>query len=253
MFNHPDGDCSRGRGTGTSAAATLLHAAALAAALVPLGAVVSEGAAINCVTTAGSGFCSALGSYSPTGPTSNTWKFFTDSNFTDLIYTFEVSGTPTATFDLGVRDVVTTQGALESDEGSPLAAFPEYTCIPTFDAGQCGLFDVSGGAAAEWADGYLVTITWFVNTDPLSQPPDDGRNVILHALDASGGNDFTEVLADIAYDPEPSPTDPGISGRGDSFSRFGAFRQTSVPEPSSLLLLGIGALGAFARRRRARP
>ena len=100
----------------------LIHAAALAAALVPLGSVLAHGATISCFTTAGSGAgCDGTGTYTPTGSgggdiVSNTWKFF---NGSDLIYTFEIKGVPTSTFSLDVSDFVTTQGGLEEAGALP--------------------------------------------------------------------------------------------------------------------------------------
>ena len=84
-------------------------------------------------------------------------------------------------------------------------------------------------------------------TTPESQPPVTANNTILRAPDFSL---FTSELEDIIYDPSPTPTDPGISGKGDGFSRFGAFTDASVPEPSSLILLGMGAAGLMYRARR---
>jgi hypothetical protein len=231
----------------------LIHAAALAAALVPLGSVLAHGATISCFTTAGSGAgCDGTGTYTPTGSggsdiVSNTWKFF---NGSDLIYTFEIKGVPTSTFSLDVSDFVTTQGGLE--EAGALVNFPNATCIPTFDAGVCGVFDVfvESGEATWDQDGYYATITWFSNVDPLSAPPNDGNNHILQAKNASGGTIYTNQLIDTLYDPNPSPTDPALGGRGDSFSQFGAFRTT--PEPSTLLLLGTGIVTAMYRRRKRR-
>jgi hypothetical protein len=227
----------------------LIHAAALAAALVPLGSVIAQADVITCTTTAGSGGgCgSGFGFYSPgSGSVSNTWKFFDGQGA--LIYSFDITGVPTSDFTLDVSDFVTTQlGLLESDA---LVNFPNAICIPTFDAGECGLFDVTvlNGEATWDTNDYYVTITWFANGDPLSQP-DGLNNFILQAKNSGGGTTFTNQLIDTLYQPNPDPNteDPALGGRGDSFSRFGAF---TTPEPSTLLLLGTGVVTALYRRRR---
>jgi hypothetical protein len=223
----------------------LLHAAALAAVLVPLGSVAVETATINCISQ-GSG---CTGSFqSGMGEQSNIWKFFSDSSpGATLFYTLEIRGTPLNDFDLSVEDFVTTQAALLGS--GALANFPSAVCIPTYDGTQCGLFDVRNfdpPGTVDWLDGFLMTITWRTTT-PASAPPDDGKNTILRAPNFLV---FTDALADIEYDPSPSPTDPGISGRGDGFSRFGAFRDETIPEPGSLLLLGAGVAGVIYRARR---
>ena len=129
--------------------------------------------------------------------------------------------------------------------------FPDAVCIPIYDETQCALFWVFQQIAqATWADGYRLAITWFVNANPLSKPPDDGLNTILQAREPMFA--FSNELGAIDYDPNPTPTDPGISGRGDSFSLFGAFRKGTVPEPGSLLLLGSALAGMMYRGRRRR-
>ena len=145
----------------TSAAARLLQAAAIAAVLVPLGAVTTEADTIRCVTSLGGGGCGGVtGGYDGGGGwQSNTWEFYPDDsyNWDELIYTFEIAGEPATTFDLDVADRVTTQAALL--KGGFLAGYPELTCVPTFDAGRCGLFDVTViDPPAEWVDGYYATI-----------------------------------------------------------------------------------------------
>jgi len=240
-------ECSASARTATSSkAARLIHAAALAAVLVPLGSVAVETSTITCTTSAssGGGGCSGTGGYSSSGSgtQSNTWKFFDGSL---LKYTLQISGTPTSNFELEASDFVTTQGFLE-DTGA-LDNFPGAVCIPTFSEGECGLFRVfEASGTAAWLNGYIVTITWFANSDPNSQPPDNGTNRILQAHGTS--TVFGNALRDTDYDPAPTPTDPGISGRGDDFSTFGAF--TNVPEPTSLTLLGIGIAGMLHRARR---
>ncbi|MBA3884589.1 MAG: PEP-CTERM sorting domain-containing protein [Acidobacteria bacterium] len=230
----------------------LLQAAALAAVLVPLGSVTAEAATIICGTSAQEGNCGEeTGSYSPSGALlqSNTWKFYLDpSDLTTLLYWITIEGIPTSTFELDVRDVVVTQTELIDTEA--LSAFPGATCIPTFGPSLCGLFDVTIVDASNeptWLDGYYMQINWFTNQDLASQPPDNGRNRILQAT-GQGKTIFDDALSHPFYDPQPTPDDPAIGGRGDVFSRFGAF--ANVPEPGMLILFAAGAVAGIYRNRR---
>ena len=85
-----------------------------------------------------------MGGYSASGSgiQSNTWKFFDDGT---LKYTLEIFGDPTSNFSLDATDFVTTQNSL--DDSGALANFPNAVCIPTFDAGRCGLFHEQRSAA----------------------------------------------------------------------------------------------------------
>jgi PEP-CTERM motif-containing protein len=223
----------------SSTARRLVQAAALAAVLVPLGSVAIEGSTIYCDSN-GSGGCS--GTFTSTN-TTNTWKF-TDS-IDGLLYTFTLTGQVLNTFSIVVDDFITTQSQITGLLGS----FPNAVCVPTRDPGLCGLFTVSGN------DGFVggiydLSISWFGNADPLSVPQDA---FVLQARN-SGGGVFTNTLFNPFYDPQPVPNDPVVGGRGDAFSTFGVFTDSTVPEPASLLLLGSG-LGAllYKRGRRKSP
>ena len=243
---------SLGRGPYQPRGWKLLPTAALVATLMALGSASVEAATINCVTSENDGGCGGqVGSYIGDGETlqSNTWKFFTDGSFTDLIYTLEISGIPTSIFDLQVLDDAVTQEELELS--GALVTFPTAVCLTTFDENQCGLFRVfADSGTPEWTEiGYLLTITWFSNSNPLSSPPEDGNNTILKSPD-NVNYLFTEELRQILYLQEPVPDDGTISGRGDGFSTFGAFRFTEpVPEPASLILVGTGLGGLLIRSR----
>jgi hypothetical protein len=226
----------------SGAAARLLRASGLAGVLLALGPVPAEPATILCVSQSEA----CAGSYTSNEvPESNIWKFVLGENDSAPLYTIEIVGTPLSDFTLSIADSVTDQSAL--DENGSLANFPGATCVPIYDQFSCALFNVyNTDGEVLWANGYLMTITWFANTNPASQPPDDGRNAILRAPDYET---FTAALDDPAYDPSPTPTDPAMSGRGDGFSTFGVFR--TVPEPFSVALFGVGIGAGLYRRRRA--
>ncbi len=217
----------------------LLQAAALAAVLVPLGTVAVQTSTIQCGTTSGGGGqCTASGYYSPSpGSGSNTWEFYQNSNYTGLLYSFQVSGTPTRAFNLDVSDWVMPYGLTGG------VNFPTLTCVPTYGAfiygSYCGLFDVTvydqtPTAGPLFYGDYNLKITWFTNGNAASDPAPPYRVTILQAKDllADGSPNtsyqFTNQLRGIWYNPNLPPPDPAIGGRGDSFSRFGVFTDSSL-------------------------
>jgi hypothetical protein len=222
---------------GVGSAKKLLQAAALAAALVPLGAIDADAATIDCTVQ---GACSGDGgSYTSDASGHNIWKFY-DNDF--LAYTFEVSGFALTDFTLFVSD---THVSVDVDDDFALPT--NVQCIPLYDEFTCVIFDVFAEGTVEWdANGYYILMTWFAPEGPtVLRPPDDGRNHIYRSED---GFSFTERLQDSDYDPFPNPFDPALGGRGDTFSSFIAARE--VPEPGALLLLGGGLAAALCRRRR---
>jgi PEP-CTERM motif len=229
----------------------LIHAAALAAALVPLGSVAVETAIIDlyCTSsTGGSGGCPS-GTFSPppTGPTTHTWGFFEDvTDPSTLLYTLQLTGTPTATFTLDLIDI---QNPLDS------LGIPGGTCIPILDSSSCSffqIFNLTPGVTPDqmWQNGYEMTIAWFPNANPLSSALLNQSNTQIRRR-PDGAPGFTDVLTDSQFFPSTLPgEDPGLSGRGDGFSTFTPFTIQQVPEPATLALLGVGISGLVYRKRR---
>lgn len=250
----------------SNATKRLIQAAALASALIPLGAVAVEGVTIIGVVevegapircTAEVGCSGQVGSYSAGISGTNLWKFFTDDNFTKLLYTLEISGTPDIDVNL---EVFSDHVGVFSE--NYLIAFPNSECIPLIDNTTCVIFDVTASAAANWGEaGYYMEMRWFAEGDTgesLSKPADDGRNRIFKS---KSGNTFDQVLrrpfrsdpfGRDGYEPDIDPIDPALGGRGDTFSRFIAGRAdvADVPEPTTLWLLGTGLAATLYRRRR---
>jgi hypothetical protein len=237
----------------------LIQAAALASALIPLGAVAVEGATIQCVTDeADSIGCNGVtGDYvAGSGEQSNIWKFYggfsgtsEDPVFENLLYSFEITGTPAVDFSLDVGD-----NQIDRLENFITIAFANSECIPLLGEDTCVIFNVfpDEDDGVDWIGTYYIEIRWFADPDAepgelFNKPAEDGRNHIFRSAD---GTLFNDVLETELYNPNLG-ADPALGGRGDVFSSFIAGRaDVNVPEPATLLLLGTGLAATLYRRRR---
>lgn len=225
--------------TVTKTALKLVQAAALAAALVPLGSVAVE-------TTHITGHFSGFGS----GGTQSQTFFFEgpEGSPYSLTLTFLMLS-PFADFTVFVANNEMTQSAL--DELGRYALIPG-TCIPIADGTDtCVEFDVTAPPPGDdtWTnpdsmDGYIMAIAWDADTH---MPGDELVARIFHNMGATSGDAYDELLTHISYSSDS--IDPLLVGGGNNFQTFNASR---IPEPATLLLVGTGLGGLLYRRRKKR-
>jgi hypothetical protein len=241
----------------------LIQAAALAAALVPLGSIAMEGASISC------GF---------SGASNNSFSGCTGGGSTQ---TFDFNQTPSAAddykviltffgmdqaFNMTVTDHTLSHAAFLAREG--LAG--SYDCVNVVDptsGDPCREFEFeSSTGQAEW-DSFSFDFVWDYDsensgypngTDPPGDDPGDIRILQNKGLPQAGL--FTidmclEALTDSAFTPcsyQASAVDPRIGSGNTDFSTAVIATETTVPEPSSLILLCAGSALLYRRRRQSK-
>lgn len=228
----------------------LIQSALLATMLIPLGSVAVETASVTC------GFSNAIeGSYG--GPycgggdssaTPTTSRFDFGAYYLELMFNL----VPGADFTVEVVTTAMDQDAFEAKAG----AFSSYTCIALTDGGPCVDFEVipSVPQPGNWTS-YEIEIHWDKWTGQPAYNPALMR--ILHDIGDAGTRDYDEdmcltALTNDSYLACQIDPDPGIRSGDTVFRSFTAALApaTSVPEPSSLILLATGVSGVLYRRRR---
>jgi hypothetical protein len=260
----------RAEGQPSISVRNLVLAASLALVIVPLGSVAIEAASITCGFGSNYYYSGGCG----TGTNEDTkvfdWGAYSlELTFLDLADDFFIS----------IDDVPMSQSTF--DERS--AGLGDYDCVPVVDPTQtsepCRDFVISApsrldeSGSPRWS-GYIIDIQWLHNSDidyPNEPDPDGtgplpGQVRLLQNPGAVEGNEYTIDMClaaaagvpgfvDCTYTPPPpdAPIDPGIRSGDTAFSSVTpGFTETpaTVPEPSSILLLGAGFGGILLRRRR---
>jgi hypothetical protein len=222
----------------SSLASKVLQAAALAAVLVPLGTVAVE--------TTPMSFCGSSASCTPDD--TNSWSF---GDFTFTLQFFGLE--PSANF---LVDATATPYDAAAKALRPLPT--GFECIPLdlgYPTPQCWEVDITTDQARVW-DEWRGTFNWL--------NPTDGKFPDPRFFHFFGGtyNDITEPGSHNdgtgLFPPGGDPClygadcgDPSISGRDNDFSQTIPGGASTVPEPTTLLLLGSG-VGTLLYRRRQR-
>jgi len=231
----------------SSSAKKLIQAAALAAALVPLGSVAIEASSVTCgfgsyYGTGGSGGCTA------SSPTSGQFSF--DGGAYSFILDFVLGLDPNFFVTVNTTTNLTLNHPFEGPD-----PFAGYTCIALSQNDGCVDFQVDTHGATSgtnWLH-YSAEIQW---NGPAISPTDEPLVRMLHdsskfdGAEPPGTYDFDMCLT-AGYDSCVVDLDPGIrSGDTDFDSVMAVMAPTAVPEPSSLILMATGMSTAFFRKRR---
>lgn len=259
--NTPDTTALPAAARKASTMTRFVQAAVLAVVLVPLGSVALEAAIISSYSCAFYNFDTDEDSCG--GSTGSDTREFSFDFGTLTLTLFGMSGST----DITVTNATLTDAEFDELYNGIAAA----DCVPIFDGTVgCRMIEITASNPSAFT-GWAQKTLWNTDTN-LLYPNGDGDPGQVRVYRSEGELDtttgaligqFTEDMCLAAlsnsnytpceYFPVPALNDPGIRSGDTAFSVLAIVHipsATSVPEPSTMLLLGTGVAGLVFRRRR---
>jgi hypothetical protein len=262
----PNHAAAQDRPATASNAKKLIQAAALAAALVPLGSISAEGASITCNLN-GSGTSDAECSFADIeGPFAGMTLY----DFGDYKVGLSFSNVTASELDVTITDTPITQTDFDSRVEGDLGGYNCVTLVAPGDGDDgCRFFTIEPSVDDAW-DSYELAFIWNLLTDdgegggtyPNGDDPEGATPGNIRILQAPGESTVfsIDMCLSAVDDPEAyaaceyfvSAVDPAIRSGNTAFSDFIVAAVAPVPEPGTIALLGTGLAGLLYRKRRAR-
>ena len=260
----PNHAAAQDRPATASNAKKLIQAAALAAALVPLSSISSEGASITCNLN-GSGASDEECSFADIeGPFAGMTLY----DFGDYKVALSFSNVTAPELDVTITDTPITQEDFDSRVDGDLGSYNCVTLVAPSDGDDgCRFFTIEPSQDEAW-DSYELAVIWNLLTDdgagggtyPNGDDPEGAQPGNIRILQAPGESTIFDIdmclsaLDDDAYAACQyylSQVDPAIRSGDTAFSDFIVAAVAPIPEPATIALLGTGLAGLFYRKRRA--